>query len=392
MQQFRFHVVGLPHTQVTKEFALCPFTQKVLNFCKMMKSLGHVVYLYGGGDKCETDCDEFISCLSEQKQQEYFGNVDWHKDFFPVVWEWSRPYWVEMDNNAVLAIKQRALPKDFICLIGGLSQKPIADGLSDYTNVEFGIGYTGVFAKYMVFESYTWMHHIYGLRGIENGRNFDCVIPNYYDVNDFKFSDKKDDYFLYIGRIIPRKGVAIAAEVCGKTGKQLIIAGQGVISNNNGIIKTKDLVLTGSHLKYVGTVGVKERSELMGKAKAVFVPTQFIEPFCGVMAEANLCGTPVIATDWGVFTENIREGFNGFRARSLGEFIHAVNEVEKFTAKDYRRIREFAVNKFSMDKVKYLYQAYFEQLFTIWEKGFYSEQDFSEYNRYGAIQDHYQSS
>ena len=42
----RFHVVSLPHTVTAKAFTSCAYTQKVLNFCKMMHSLGHEAVSY----------------------------------------------------------------------------------------------------------------------------------------------------------------------------------------------------------------------------------------------------------------------------------------------------------------------------------------------------------
>ena len=45
----RFHVVSLPHTQATAEFSACACTMKVIGFCRMMKSLGHTVFLYAAG-------------------------------------------------------------------------------------------------------------------------------------------------------------------------------------------------------------------------------------------------------------------------------------------------------------------------------------------------------
>ena len=63
----RFHVVSLPHTNTTKEFINCAYTEKVRRFCNMMKSLGHTVYLYGGTQN-EAEVDELITCLSEQQR------------------------------------------------------------------------------------------------------------------------------------------------------------------------------------------------------------------------------------------------------------------------------------------------------------------------------------
>ena len=189
----------------------------------------------------------------------------------------------------------------------------------------------------------------------------------------------KETYYLFIGRMIGRKGAHIAAEATGLAGAKLIMAGQGVISNENGVIKAKELELSGEHIKHIGTVGVKERGELMSKAKAVFVQTQYIGPFEGVQVEANLCGTPVITTDWGCFAENVIDGFNGFRTRTMAEIQHAMKECDKL---DYKAIRNWAIKNFSMDRVRFLYQAYFEQLYELWDKGWYSTNYNPEYNRY----------
>ena len=64
-----FHVVGLPHTQTTDEYSSCAFTSKVIGFCKMMKSIGHTVYLYAGEEN-KTPCDELITCITEEQRKE----------------------------------------------------------------------------------------------------------------------------------------------------------------------------------------------------------------------------------------------------------------------------------------------------------------------------------
>ena len=69
----RFHVVALPHTQVTKAFAGCAYTEKVRRFCNMMKSLGHTVYLYAGEEN-EANVDELITCITETQRRIVVGN------------------------------------------------------------------------------------------------------------------------------------------------------------------------------------------------------------------------------------------------------------------------------------------------------------------------------
>ena len=64
-------------------------------------------------------------------------------------------------NLEIKEIKKRIQPKDFICIIGGLAQKPVSDAFPQNIAVEYGIGYSGVFSNYKVFESYAWKHAIY---------------------------------------------------------------------------------------------------------------------------------------------------------------------------------------------------------------------------------------
>jgi len=131
----------------------------------------------------------------------------------------------------MVQIKQRGGPKDFVCIIGGNCQKSLEEGL-EQTVVEFGIGYEGSFAKYRVFESYAWMHYTYGkIDRIDNGRFFDTVIPNYWDLDDFVTparDEKPDPYLFFIGRMIERKGVGIAVEVAKRLGMKIKLAGQGL--------------------------------------------------------------------------------------------------------------------------------------------------------------------
>ena len=48
MKKLTFHLVALPHTQVTQDYFHCAYTAKVHGFTRMMMSLGHTVYLYAG--------------------------------------------------------------------------------------------------------------------------------------------------------------------------------------------------------------------------------------------------------------------------------------------------------------------------------------------------------
>ncbi len=380
--KFRFHVIGLPHTQTTSEYVACAYTQKVIKFCRMMKSLGHDVFLYASEDN-EAPCDELITIVSKKEQRKWFGDYDFKQEIFRINWNETLPHWTIPNKRAIREIKKRAKPRDFICVIAGVCQKQISDGLPDLMSVEYGIGYYGVYAPYRVYESYAQMHYVQGQLNDDNGRAFDAVIPNYFDPAEFPLREKKDDYFLFIGRMIRRKGPDMAAEVTRRIGAKLVLVGQGVNKIEGNRIISDSVTLEGDHLKHLGHADVKMRGELMSRAKAVFVCSYYLEPFGGTSIEPLFCGTPVITTDWGAFPENIIHGEVGYRARTLGEAVWAAKNLDKL--KSPRAIRKYAVDNFSLERVSQLYQAYFEQLYTLWdENGWYSNwhRGVSKYQRY----------
>ena len=349
----RFHVVSLPHTNTTLDFTACAFTEKVRKFCMMMKSLGHTVYLYAGEDN-EAPCDEHITCITEEGRLESLGG----KHYTMASFDSSLPHWRKFNSNVIKAIQERSEKEDFICSIGGLAHKQIADALPELTFVEFGIGYPGTFAKFRVFESYAWMHTIYGTATTNaaslDGNFFDTVIPSYFEMDRFPFSAEPEDYYLFMGRLTERKGYQIAEEVCKRLNKRLIIAGQGNIP---------------SYGEYVGVVGAEERAKLFGGAIASFAPTLYVEPFGSVVPEAHACGTPTITTDWGAFTELGINGFNGYRCRTFKEFMEATEKVKDL---DRKKIHELAFSKYSLEVVAVMYDDYFKKLLTLWGDGWYS--------------------
>ena len=76
----------------------------------------------------------------------------------------------------------------------------------------------------------------------------------------------------------------------------------------------------------------------MAGAKALLCPTEYIEPSATVVVEAQLCGTPVIATPWGGFPEYIEDQKTGYLCKSPRAFIDAIERVSDLD-RDYVRAR-----------------------------------------------------
>lgn len=345
------HVVSLPHTQTTKAFEWCAYTAKVRKFSTFMTSLDHEVFLYAG-DQNEADCKEHVSCLSEVAQKRLF--TERIPPFDP-----RHSGWMIFAAHAVAEIRDRAQSGDYLCLIGGTAQAPIAGALPELIPVEFGVGYGGVFTNFRCFESQAWMHTVYGATmgaHAADGRFYDTVIPNSFEVDDFPAGDGDGGYLLYMGRLIDRKGLEVVRLVAERTGLPLVVAGDG------------DTTLVPQGAEYVGVVGPEQRAELMGAAVALLAPTLYVEPFGGVAVEAQLTGTPAITTPWGAFTETVEHGRTGFRCHSLADFCHAAEDAV-LLPRDY--IRERAISLYSTNTVRHQYAAWFAQLDGLKESGWY---------------------
>jgi glycosyltransferase involved in cell wall biosynthesis len=358
--KYKFHVLGVPHTVTSKEFVACAFTQKAYKFCQMMKARGHTIIHYGH-EESQVDCDEHVTVLSSDQWKECYGDYDWRKTTFKYDMEDSA--YQTFRKNTIEEIGKRKQPKDFILPFWGHPMKPICDAHSDLITVEPGIGYAGGhFARYKVFESYAIHSAYYGLNSVArcNEDWYDVVIPNYFDANDFEYSDQKEDYFLFLGRVYEGKGVHIAIQVAQQLGVKLVIAGQGSIRDmgyepNENIIE-------------FGYANAEARKNLMSKAKGAFVASMYNEPFAGVQIECMLSGTPVISTDWGALAELNLHGYTGYRCRTFEHFLWAARNIETIKPEDCRTWGE----NFLYDKVAPMYEEYFESIHNIYgKKGWY---------------------
>lgn len=352
----RFHILGLSHTQTTREYSCCAFTQKVRLLCKMLYGLGHTVFHYGveGSDPV---CTETIPVLSLADFERDHGK-DFRVHGFNLSLDTSA--YRHFTANSIDEIKARLEPLDFLLCPFGIAHKPQADVLAGKViTVESGIGYDYTFAQHRVFESYAWMHFTYGKEGRGLSPVFyDAVIPNYLDMDDYPFYPVKKDYAILVARQTPLKGVQIASDVCEKIGLPLYVAGQGDIP--------------GVKARRLGVLSIEERAKWVGEAKVLFMPTQYIEPFGTVHAEAMAYGTPVITTDFGVFPETVIHGVTGYRCRTFEQFVWAAKNIDRIDPLD---CRNHALNHFSLPRVARMYDEYFTTLFRLYTdpKGWYAE-------------------
>ena len=146
----------------------------------------------------------------------------------------------------------------------------------------------------------------------------------------------------------------------------MIIAGQGGTVKSDGHLVDNHPqefdIPPDSDWEYVGFADVNKRKKLLAHAKAVFVPTEYLECFGGVNVEARLSGTPVITTDFGCFPEYVQSGIDGFRCNTLQDFVDAAKNVSKLNPKLIRKRAE----RFLMDNIKWEFQKWFSDLYQVY--------------------------
>jgi glycosyltransferase involved in cell wall biosynthesis/2-polyprenyl-3-methyl-5-hydroxy-6-metoxy-1,4-benzoquinol methylase len=358
----KIFVLGLPHTQTNTDFTTCAFTMKAYHLCKMMHRRGHEV-IHLGVEGSNPECSENIPIISKDRWVNLYGhpgtkfyNLDTqslgHK-------EYHNDFAINMRNEI---IKRTPNPHSaIICVTWGGAQQIATQDLPQFI-VESGIGYPHTWAKYRVFESYAWMHMIYGKENKFGGQGwYDTVIPNAFDPNHFEYNENPEDYLLYFGRLNSDKGVGVACDVAKNTGHKIKIVGQG---------DPTPFLNIGEHVEYIPPVGIEDRKKLMANAKALLCPTWYIEPFGGVNIEAQMCGTPAISTDFGVFSETIIHGVTGYRCHTMEELEFAVKNINKLSRK---ACREWALNNYSLDRVALMYEEYFQRLLNLNSDGWYQK-------------------
>jgi len=359
----RFHCLGLPHTVTSHEFVACAYTQKVLKFCKMMKDRGHCVIHYGHEDS-DLDCNIHVTVITNDDWEEAYGTYDWRKTFFK--FDTSDHAYKTFHKNAIEAIGHHKQKNDFILPFWGAGVRPVCEAHPDLICVEPGIGYaSGHWARWKIFESYAIYHAYLGLKSVGNCESpwYEAVIPNYFDPDDFEYSEEKDDYFLFLGRIYDGKGIHLAIQVTERIGARLVVAGQGSL-------KECGYDVTPPHVIEIGHADIDQRRRLMSRAKAAFVASMYTEPFGGVQVEMLLSGTPTITTDWGAFTENNIHGVTGYRCRTFEQFVWAARNIHKIKP---GICREWAMS-FAMKRVALMYEEYFQSVLNVYTgNGWYED-------------------
>lgn len=351
------HLLGLFHTIPAKEYSHCAFTSRVHKFGKMMMPFGYEVIEYSN-EGSESEASEHVVILesaqfhdlkSKLKAYPPHGEANIDSDIYRA-----------FDAKLKAELKSRVKKGDIICHPFGHTHADLGEMFPEAHHVEIGIGYPTCHFPLRVYETYQWWSWHQG-KNQKAGSAYEWVCPMGYNLDEWDVNTAPKDYLLYFGRVIECKGLYVIKEIAKRTDHEIIMCGAG----------TPELFLDDSlpNLKYVLPVTGRDRNVLLGNAKAMLMPTIYTEPFGGAGVEGQLCGTPLLASDHGAFSETVQHGVIGFRCKTLGDWLKAIEDIDCL---DRSKIAEAARARYNLHNVGKQMHSIFQQVLTLEGEGWYS--------------------
>lgn len=166
------------------------------------------------------------------------------------------------------------------------------------------------------------------------------------------------DYWVWLGRFVPKKGAHLAVEAALEAGTKLILAGIIQDEVQQAYFDRKIAPHIEKHvtqISYVGEVDEQQRRSLLDGACGLLNPIMWEEPFGMVMIEAMARGCPVIAFPRGAAVELVpEEGYEGkrigFLASDVDQMAAAMKQIGDI---DLNQVITYCRGKFAVaDQVR----------------------------------------
>jgi glycosyltransferase involved in cell wall biosynthesis len=184
------------------------------------------------------------------------------------------------------------------------------------------------------------------------------VVHNPIDVDSWPLGERKEDYLLFVARMVEEKGPHRAIRVAQAVGRPLVLAGPVQPGHERFFAREVEPHIDGQLIRYVGEVGGVRKQRLFADAFAFLMPIRWPEPFGMVMVEALAAGTPVLAFAHGAVPEIIEHGVNGFLVKNEEEMAAHVELAARI---EPARCRQTAAERFAPDRVASRYEAVYRE-------------------------------
>lgn len=310
-------------------------------------------------------CSSIISKLPKaiKKYREYLS-------FFPFAVDS-----MDMSNYDVILSSSHAVVKNVltspdqlhICYINNIMLY-VWDHFGHYMNKGIKNKFKRFFAKFIIHYVRTW-DAIAGCRPdyyIANSNYMAKRIKKYYgkdstviyppvELDKFRPSEKKENYYILISRLVPFKRVEIVVQAFNSMpDKKLLIIGDGPEMKN---LKST----SNNNIEYLGFVSHDKVVNYLAKAKAFVFASE--EPFGIAYVEAQACVTPVIAFERGGASEIILNEKQGvlYKEQSSESLISAIQCFEQNEKLLDSESMLANAKRFSKERFKKEYKSFVEE-------------------------------
>jgi glycosyltransferase involved in cell wall biosynthesis len=181
-----------------------------------------------------------------------------------------------------------------------------------------------------------------------------ATVHNAIPVAQYPFVEEKEDFLLFLGRMSPDKGVHLAIEAAREAGRPLLVAGKCSEPSERLYFENTVKPRLGPGIEWLGQADVEMKKDLLSRARCLLLPLQWEEPFGLVMAEAQACGTPVVALARGSAPEVVRDGTTGVLCAKAEELPEAIERAGAISPHDCRK---WAEQRFDVPRMVREYEA-----------------------------------
>ena len=177
------------------------------------------------------------------------------------------------------------------------------------------------------------------------------------DFDEFPFVADGGPGLVAFGRVHPDKGTHTAIEIARLAGRPLTIC--GIVQDERYFAERIAPHVDGDRVVFLGSVGPRQRAQILGGSAALLHPIAFDEPFGLSVVESMACGTPVVVYRRGSMPEVVDEGVTGFLVDTAEQASAAVARI---TTIDRAGCRNRARQRFGVDRMATDYLAVYSEV------------------------------